>query len=193
MISHYENELNVLNRDSPKRLFTFTQALCDWVASIPQDFEEKSISETVLNFAEKHKAKSRSCYILYNNFCTYTTRKNHFTIIEEPEEESGLPQIESNDTAILDINVAELAQQMTVYEHELFREINPTELLGCAWSKAEKEKKAQHVLKMTSQFNKISKWVATTICNEMNLSKRVNVYIQFVKLAVVLFFLFNVY
>merc|ERR1712054_445005 len=64
---------------------------------------------------------------------------------------------------MFNIDEEELARQETILEFEMYRKIQPTELLNQAWSKAKYPHRAPNVLAMSFRFNSLSMWVATSI------------------------------
>ena len=73
---------------------------------------------------------------------------------------------------ILDINPEELARQITLVEHQLFKEIQANEFLGLAWAK--RREHAPNILRLINWSNRMIKWVATTIVTEADYRKRVS-------------------
>eukprot|EP01113_Clastostelium_recurvatum_P004256 TRINITY_DN1187_c0_g1_i11.p1 TRINITY_DN1187_c0_g1~~TRINITY_DN1187_c0_g1_i11.p1 ORF type:complete len:1140 (-),score=277.83 TRINITY_DN1187_c0_g1_i11:153-3572(-) len=80
-----------------------------------------------------------------------------------------------------DINPTEMARQLTLIEHDLYRKIPPKEFLGLSWQKADKEEKSPNLLKLIRQFNQVSRWVITALVQENNLRKRVTRLKYFIK------------
>lgn len=74
--------------------------------------------------------------------------------------------------SVLDINPEELARQITLIEHQLFKEIQANEFLGQAWAK--RRELAPNILRLINWSNRMIKWVATTIVTETDYRKRVN-------------------
>lgn len=72
---------------------------------------------------------------------------------------------------ILDVNPEELARQITLIEHQLFKEIKANEFLGLAWAK--RREQAPNILRLINWSNRMIKWVATTIVTEPDYRRRV--------------------
>jgi son of sevenless-like protein len=49
----------------------------------------------------------------------------------------------------------EMARQLTLIEHDLFKSIKPAECVGQAWNKKDREKRAPNVLRMIQRFNQV--------------------------------------
>ena len=52
---------------------------------------------------------------------------------------------------------------MTLIEEDLFRAVRPRELIGLAWTKSDKERRAPNLLKLIQRFNLVSDWVKSSI------------------------------
>ena len=72
---------------------------------------------------------------------------------------------------VLDIPPETLAEQITLFEHELFRQIQPTEFLGLCWAKRRKE--APNIMRLINWSNRMIRWLSTIIVTEPTLKKRV--------------------
>jgi hypothetical protein len=55
-----------------------------------------------------------------------------------------------------DIDAVEIARQFTLREHEMYRAIEPSELLNQAWSKAKLKHRAPNIQACTDSFNAVS-------------------------------------
>jgi len=62
------------------------------------------------------------------------------------------------------IDAEEVARQLTLYEWEIFRKIEPWELLDCAWTKNEEER-APNVITLVRRFDEVKHWIISTICH----------------------------
>ena len=60
--------------------------------------------------------------------------------------------------------MSELAAQITLIEHELFRSIKPNELLGQVWIKNTKEVDAPNILRLIDHFNNVCATQAPAHC-----------------------------
>jgi hypothetical protein len=81
----------------------------------------------------------------------------------------------------LDLNTDEIAEQITLIEHELFRAIEPVELLNQNWSKH--MEMSPHILEYIQWFNKMCQWAATEIIKEDNPEMRAVIITKFIKIA----------
>jgi len=62
-------------------------------------------------------------------------------------------QIQPGALQLSDLNVEEVARQLTLIEYDLFKAIKPWECLGQAWTKKDKEIKAPNIIAMIKRFN----------------------------------------
>jgi hypothetical protein len=75
---------------------------------------------------------------------------------------------------VFDIDPIELARQFTIREYELYKLIEPAELLNLAWSKDKLKHRAPHVIEITNRFNSISNWSSCQIVTTKSLKERKN-------------------
>ncbi|MDP2438567.1 MAG: RasGEF domain-containing protein, partial [archaeon] len=85
--------------------------------------------------------------------------------------------------SILEVHPTELARQLTLIEHGLYRRIAPAECLNKAWTLKDKEERSPNVLKMIHFFNKISNMVASCIVTQPDLKLRVQTIEHFITLG----------
>jgi son of sevenless-like protein len=112
----------------------------------------------------------------------------HFS---EPPKPPEVPKNIFLKLDIYDISDIELARQLTRQEHDIYRRIEPSELLNQAWSKAKLRHRSPHVLKSTARFNSISNWVACQIINPESLRVRKTRWLKMINIAKHLFMLNN--
>eukprot|EP00007_Cunea_sp_BSH-02190019_P003555 CAMPEP_0174230756 /NCGR_PEP_ID=MMETSP0417-20130205/1444_1 /TAXON_ID=242541 /ORGANISM="Mayorella sp, Strain BSH-02190019" /LENGTH=1080 /DNA_ID=CAMNT_0015308515 /DNA_START=106 /DNA_END=3348 /DNA_ORIENTATION=+ len=83
----------------------------------------------------------------------------------------------------IDLHPLEIARQLTLIDHEMYRAITAPELFRCAWNKKDKMNRAPSVIEMTERFNRLSFWVASEIVSTKNSALRLEVLLRFIKLA----------
>eukprot|EP01116_Phalansterium_solitarium_P009998 TRINITY_DN2436_c0_g1_i1.p4 TRINITY_DN2436_c0_g1~~TRINITY_DN2436_c0_g1_i1.p4 ORF type:complete len:281 (+),score=120.70 TRINITY_DN2436_c0_g1_i1:1744-2586(+) len=81
---------------------------------------------------------------------------------------------------VLDHSANDIARQMTLLDHRLFRALDVQECLGKAFLTPER---SPTFTRLTEQFNKWSSWVATEILSRDKASQRASVVEHFVKVA----------
>jgi hypothetical protein len=78
---------------------------------------------------------------------------------------------------------ADIAQQMTIIESNMFRLVKPSELLSQAWNKPKLKYRAPHVLEMIARSNKVSRFVASTILWQRKRQARAAMYGKWLQIA----------
>eukprot|EP00047_Mylnosiga_fluctuans_P021777 m.109029 g.109029 ORF g.109029 m.109029 type:complete len:577 (+) comp9027_c0_seq1:33-1763(+) len=84
---------------------------------------------------------------------------------------------------VLKFHPEELAKQITLLDIEIFRRIQPEELMNGVWLSKEKFDKAPNVVAFTRRFNHVSFWVTKEILSAPTQAVRVDRLVHFVKLA----------
>jgi hypothetical protein len=74
--------------------------------------------------------------------------------------------------SLLDLPLAELARQFTVWSSSRYYAIRRCELLDCAWEKPRLRYRAPNVVALTQHYNRLSQWVADQVLSEPNLERR---------------------
>jgi hypothetical protein len=84
-----------------------------------------------------------------------------------------------------ELNVVELARQLTLSDFAKFRSIAPRECLNQNWSRAPAVRAvlAPNILALISQFNAVSLWVSSVIVAEKELKRRTRAMSKVLKLA----------
>eukprot|EP00211_Chloroparvula_japonica_P003962 CAMPEP_0119131810 /NCGR_PEP_ID=MMETSP1310-20130426/10655_1 /TAXON_ID=464262 /ORGANISM="Genus nov. species nov., Strain RCC2339" /LENGTH=717 /DNA_ID=CAMNT_0007122403 /DNA_START=151 /DNA_END=2304 /DNA_ORIENTATION=+ len=94
-----------------------------------------------------------------------------------------LPGGLSANDYLLDLPTEELANQLTIMEHDIYCKIQPVELLNLAWSSSKLKHRAPNVLNMIDRFNVISGWVTTVLLNTSGLKARAKMYNKLIQLG----------
>ncbi|KAL6078080.1 Ras guanine nucleotide exchange factor, variant 2 [Balamuthia mandrillaris] len=84
-------------------------------------------------------------------------------------------------------DVKTLAQHFCVVEFAIFRAIQPVELLNQAWNKEKYHHRAPNVRSLIQLFNKVSRWISSSILREDKLKKRAKLMTKYLELAIQLF------
>eukprot|EP01112_Ceratiomyxa_fruticulosa_P016097 TRINITY_DN4828_c0_g4_i1.p1 TRINITY_DN4828_c0_g4~~TRINITY_DN4828_c0_g4_i1.p1 ORF type:complete len:1215 (+),score=257.42 TRINITY_DN4828_c0_g4_i1:149-3793(+) len=95
------------------------------------------------------------------------------SLMREPEEPSLF--------ALFETQV--IAENMTLLEFELFKSIQPQELLSQSWVKRGKETNSPNVLRFIDHFNKVSRWVVTQVVRYHKLKDRIYMIKKMIVLA----------
>ena len=89
----------------------------------------------------------------------------------------------SNVINLLTVHPTEMARQLTLLEYQIYRSIQPHEFFNNAWASSDKETKSRNIIKMSTEFNNIGKWVASEIVREKNLKLRSKKLKRFINIA----------
>ena len=95
------------------------------------------------------------------------------------------------DDFLLELPDQLFAEQVTYRFFEIYRLIEPIELLDLAWSKDKLKHRAPHVIQMIDQFNKFALWCKSRILLTPGFKARSRVYTRFVRIAQILFDMHN--
>ena len=87
------------------------------------------------------------------------------------------------------MNKVEIARQLTLVEHEMFRGVAPTELIAQATHKLDSA--PEHLRQVIAHFNAVTRFVAGTICFYPDLRDRALMYRKWIKIGVALLLLNN--
>uniref|UniRef100_A0A8C0XDX4 Ras-specific guanine nucleotide-releasing factor 2 n=1 Tax=Castor canadensis TaxID=51338 RepID=A0A8C0XDX4_CASCN len=81
------------------------------------------------------------------------------------------------------LSAMELAEQITLLDHIVFRSIPYEEFLGQGWMKLDKNERTPYVMKTSQHFNDMSNLVASQIMNYADVSSRANAIEKWVAVA----------
>ncbi|XP_008058797.1 ras-specific guanine nucleotide-releasing factor 2, partial [Carlito syrichta] len=81
------------------------------------------------------------------------------------------------------LSAMELAEQITLLDHVIFRSIPYEEFLGQGWMKADKNERTPYVMRTSQHFNDMSNLVASQIMNYADVSSRANAIEKWVAVA----------
>ncbi len=111
----------------------------------------------------------------------------------EGSPEVDLPPLFDEHTwEFIDIPVVEVARQLAIIEHGMYKKIQPKECLNKRWEKADKSSQAPNLLAVIHQFNRVfnlkdnrqmSSWVVKMIVKEENERVRCALIARFVDIA----------
>lgn len=73
---------------------------------------------------------------------------------------------------LLDLHPLEVARQLTLLEHRMYRAVQVTELQDQRWNSAAKEELCPNIMAIVRRFNQTSLWVQTLIVHTSNIKAR---------------------
>mmetsp|Transcript_28104 Transcript_28104/g.39669 ORF Transcript_28104/g.39669 Transcript_28104/m.39669 type:complete len:1034 (+) Transcript_28104:92-3193(+) len=94
-----------------------------------------------------------------------------------------IPMNLKSDLTLMDIHPEEVARQMTLMEHEMFKKIKSHECIKQKWVKEAQKENAQNIINMIRRFNRVSLWVATEIVSIEDLKLRAVMLNRFIFIA----------
>lgn len=104
----------------------------------------------------------------------------------EPAPQQGIvspvptQQTYEEPSKVWDFSPANLAQQLFAFEFDLFSKIQPFELMGTGWMKADKHVRAPNIVRMIAKSNLIGSWIVAEILKEVNVKKRATLIEHFI-------------
>ena len=169
-----------------------------WFSFVPWFFFSwwKSASQKeflFLNFFFVLQNNEESREITFSQNRTPPSPKHHIRL-EDKDWESILPQSAGGNTPsgdlvkpLLMLHPIEVARQLTLLEFDLYRSVKPSELVGNAWTKSDKELKSPNLLKMIHHTNNVTRWVMRCIIDCDNFEERVAVMTRVVEMMIMLY------
>ncbi|XP_032070315.1 ras-specific guanine nucleotide-releasing factor 2 [Thamnophis elegans] len=157
-----------------------------WVSKHSQDFElNNELKMSVLNLLEEvlrdpdllpqeRKATANILRTLSQDDQDDTHLK-----IEDILQMLECPKPECFET----LSAMELAEQITLLDHIVFRGIPYEEFLGQGWMKLDKNERTPYIMKTSQHFNDMSNLVASQIMNYTDISSRANTIEKWVAVA----------
>ncbi|CAL4060931.1 unnamed protein product, partial [Meganyctiphanes norvegica] len=189
--------------------FRVLNVLRHWVDYHFYDFErDRSLLDKLTNFLDKVKGKSMKKWVesitkIIQRRCNEETREITLVLnrsppspvwhirFEQKDWEHSLPSscggtLPQPDLVrpLLMLHPIEIARQLTLLEFELYRAVKPSELVGTAWTKEDKEKRSPNLLKMIHHTNNVTHWFMKCIVDCDNFEERVAVMSRVVEIMV---------
>nr|KAF6279197.1 Ras protein specific guanine nucleotide releasing factor 1 [Myotis myotis] len=173
----------VIRRAATNRVLN---VLRHWVSKHAQDFEtNKELKSKVVGFLEE---------VTRNPELLTQERKAAANIVRTlTQEDPGDNQITLEEITQLAAGVKaepfenhsalEIAEQLTLLDHLVFKKIPYEEFFGQGWMKLEKNERTPYIMKTTKHFNDISNLIASEIIRNEDISARVSAIEKWVAVA----------
>ncbi|ORZ33553.1 ras guanine nucleotide exchange factor domain-containing protein [Catenaria anguillulae PL171] len=84
---------------------------------------------------------------------------------------------------LADLEMVEVARQLTLMEADMFRAISPMELVGLKWLQKDKDQAAPTLMRMTRWSNHVVQWVVSEIVSVRDVKSRAAMFERFIVLA----------
>ncbi|KAL6063244.1 RasGEF domain containing protein [Balamuthia mandrillaris] len=154
-----------------------------WTKEQSHEFKDetellKTFEQFVSEVKEKHVSE-----ILSSALQGLSVRDHdvQFMFSEPPPKPIKVPN--KRPKSLLELKPIEIARQMALIEYEIFRAIQPHELVEKAWQTDEKSKRSPNVMYMVTRFNKMVNWLVAQVVQEPSAKKRQAILLHYVKIA----------
>lgn len=189
--------------------FRVLNVLRHWVDYHFYDFErDRSLLDKLTNFLDKVKGKSMKKWVesitkIIQRRCNEEQREITLVLNRSPPSPVWHIRLEQKDweqmlpmscggilsqpdlvRPLLMLHPIEIARQLTLLEFELYRAVKPSELVGVAWTKSDKENRSPNLLKMIHHTNNVTHWFSKCIVDCGNFEERVAVMSRVVEIMV---------
>nr|XP_031530315.1 ras-specific guanine nucleotide-releasing factor 2 isoform X3 [Vicugna pacos] len=173
----------IIRRTATNRVLN---VLRHWVSKHAQDFElNNELKMNVLNLLEEvlrdpdllPQERKATANIL--RALSQDDQDDIHLKLEDIIQLADCPKAECFET----LSAMELAEQITLLDHIVFRSIPYEEFLGQGWMKLDKNERTPYIMKTSQHFNDMSNLVASQIMNYADVSSRANAIEKWVAVA----------
>ncbi|XP_015427148.1 PREDICTED: ras-specific guanine nucleotide-releasing factor 2 [Myotis davidii] len=173
----------IIRRTATNRVLN---VLRHWVSKHAQDFElNNELKMNVLNLLEEvlrdpdllPQERKAAANVL--RALSQDDQDDIHLKLEDIIQLTDCPKAECFET----LPAMELAEQITLLDHIVFRSIPYEEFLGQGWMKLDKNERTPYIMKTSQHFNDMSNLVASQIMNYADISSRANAIEKWVAVA----------
>lgn len=160
-------------------------ALKQWVETSYLDFSPEFLAtlDEFLSELSNHKS--------YHKYSTQITQQINKVMSQDTELEtsdiinltieSKIPLSPANLLYVF--NEEEIARQLTLVDYRIYQNIQPVELLNCAWSKDKYKYRAKNVLSLVARSTSLTMWVASMVLWQDSLKDRIRALTKLINVA----------
>lgn len=120
------------------------------------------------------------------DFNSLTTRAEIFTFNGIPPPFEWWLTKDIEEFNLLTLHPIEFGRQLTLLEFELFRRVKPSELVGCAWMRKDKEITSQHLLRIIKFSTNITYYYEKSVIELENFEERIALVSRIMEILLVL-------
>uniref|UniRef100_A0ACB8E4L8 Ras protein-specific guanine nucleotide-releasing factor n=1 Tax=Sphaerodactylus townsendi TaxID=933632 RepID=A0ACB8E4L8_9SAUR len=173
----------VIRRAATNRVLN---VLRHWVSKHSQDFETNeelkckviSFLEEVIHDPELLTQERKAAANIIRTLTQEDPGDNQITLEEIVQMAEGVPAEPFENHSAL-----EIAEQLTLLDHLVFKKIPYEEFFGQGWMKFEKNERTPYIMKNTKHFNDISNLIASEILHNEDITARVSTLEKWVAVA----------
>ncbi|XP_032119735.1 ras-specific guanine nucleotide-releasing factor 1 isoform X1 [Sapajus apella] len=173
----------VIRRAATNRVLN---VLRHWVSKHSQDFETNdelkckviSFLEEVMHDPELLTQERKAAANIIRTLTQEDPGDNQITLEEITQMAEGVKAEPFENHSAL-----EIAEQLTLLDHLVFRKIPYEEFFGQGWMKVEKNERTPYIMKTTKHFNDISNLIASEIIRNEDINARVSAIEKWVAVA----------
>ncbi|XP_008051348.1 ras-specific guanine nucleotide-releasing factor 1 isoform X1 [Carlito syrichta] len=173
----------VIRRAATNRVLN---VLRHWVSKHSQDFETNdelkckviSFLEEVMHDPELLTQERKAAANIIRTLTQDDPGDNQITLEEITQMAEGVKAEPFENHSAL-----EIAEQLTLLDHLVFRKIPYEEFFGQGWMKLEKNERTPYIMKTTKHFNDISNLIASEIIRNEDINARVSAIEKWVAVA----------
>ena len=166
LLQRYDVPSNVDSNLKASIQFRVAVVMKYWIEKQPDDFDDYMMNQ-VDAFASgplKEDHEKLAVLLLNESERQKRIKKNRKAVFESPPTNlQPVYGIFNAGELILQMSSEEIAKQLTIIDQAIYCCIQPSELLGQAWSKPKTRHKAQNVFALVTRLNRISYWIPTLV------------------------------
>lgn len=150
----------------------------NWTELLPSDFADEQFANSFKTFTEKYISQFAGIKQIEKMIDTVRSSP-HTNIFER------IPGAEKREKMkpLSEVSAEVITQQISLYEFELFKDIELKDFLGGAWTKKDKYERCPRLCEFLDHFNSTTNWVVSSILNEPDINARASLISKFISVA----------